>query len=331
MLGLTRGYGTRNDRFGYQNKIHRGAESMRSEDVSMSLRSSAGNHLSKSRKTLWKFSKRNPAGAVGGVILLALIIVAIFASLLTPFRYDRSVGSRLAPAGSEARAGGTMLFGADHIGRDLFTRTLHGGRTSIYVGLAAPLLGVGIGLLLGIASAYLGGVFDLITQRVVDALLIVPGLILAMVITLSFGFTLQVVIVAISINMIGGVSRVIRSHALALRETQYVEALRAVGASDTRIILKHLLPNSFAPAIVLFAVSIGGAITTEASLSFLGLGVAPPRPSWGGMLSTAQEFFRSGVHIVLVPGIAIGVMVLAVNLFGDALRDALDPRLRGRS
>ena len=149
--------------------------------------------------------------------------------------------------------------------------------------------------------------------------------------TPNFQFRVEIVIVAIAVNMVGGVSRVIRSHALVLRESQYVEALRAMGASNTRIILKHLVPNSFAPAMVLFAVSVGGAITTEASLSFLGLGVSPPRPTWGAMLSNAQQFFRTGIHLVLVPGFAIGITVLAVNLFGDALRDTLDPRLRGRT
>ena len=282
-------------------------------------------------RTAWKFTKANPAGGVGGAILIIVTLMAVFASLLSPFRYDRSVGSRLSPPGSEARDGNTMILGGDETGRDVFTRTLHGGRTSLYVGLAAPFLGVGVGLLLGIASAYFGGIVDLLTQRVVDALLIVPGLVLAMVITLSLGFRVEIVIVAIAINMVGGVSRVIRSHALVLRESQYVEALRAMGASNTRIILRHLVPNSFAPAMVLFAVSVGGAITTEASLSFLGLGIAPPRPTWGAMLSNAQQYFRTGVHIVLVPGIAIGITVLAVNLFGDALRDTLDPRLRGRS
>ncbi len=282
-------------------------------------------------QTAWKFVKANPAGGVGGVVLIIVTLMAVFASLITPFRYDRSVGSRLSPPGSEARDGSTMVLGGDESGRDVFTRALHGGRTSLYVGLAAPFLGVGVGLLLGIASAYFGGIIDLMTQRVVDALLIVPGLVLAMVITLSLGFLVEIVIVAIAINMVGGVSRVIRSHALVLRESQYVEALRAMGASNTRIIVKHLVPNSFAPAMVLFAVSVGGAITTEASLSFLGLGVSPPRPTWGAMLSNAQQFFRTGVHIVLVPGIAIGITVLAVNLFGDALRDTLDPRLRGRN
>ncbi len=285
----------------------------------------------RTRKTVWKFTKANPAGAVGGAILILFLILAVMATIISPFRFDRSVGSRLSPPLSEARDGSTMLLGGDEIGRDVFTRTLHGGRTSLYVGLAAPLLGVGVGLLLGLTSAFLGGLFDLLVQRLVDALLIVPGLVLAMVITLSLGFRMEIVIIAIAINMVGGVSRVIRSHALALRESQYVEALRAMGASNTRIILRHLVPNSFAPAMVLFAVSVGGAITTEASLSFLGLGIAPPRPSWGSMLSNAQQFFRTGIHIVLVPGITIGIAVLAVNLFGDALRDTLDPRLRGRS
>lgn len=285
----------------------------------------------KAIQTAWKFTKTNPAGGFGGAILIIVALAAVFASLITPFRYDRSVGSRLSPPGSEARDGNAMYLGGDESGRDVFTRTLHGGRTSLYVGLAAPFLGVGVGLLLGIASAYFGGIIDLMTQRVVDALLIVPGLVLAMVITLSLGFLVEIVIVAIAVNMVGGVSRVIRSHALVLRESQYVEALRAMGASNTRIILRHLVPNSFAPAMVLFAVSVGGAITTEASLSFLGLGVSPPRPTWGAMLSNAQQFFRTGVHIVLVPGFAIGITVLAVNLFGDALRDTLDPRLRGRT
>ena len=282
-------------------------------------------------QSAWKFAKANPAGGVGGVILIVVILLAVFATFLSPFRYDRSVGSRLSPPGSEARDGNTMILGGDETGRDIFTRTLHGGRTSLYVGLAAPFLGVGFGLLLGIASAYFGGIIDLLTQRVVDALLIVPGLVLAMVITLSLGFRVEIVILAIAINMVGGVSRVIRSHALVLRESQSVDALRAIGASNARIILKHLVPNSCAPAMVLFAVSVGGPITTEASLSFLGLGVAPPRPTWGAMLSNAQQYFRTGVHIVLVPGFAIAITVLAVNLFGDALRDTLDPRLRGRS
>lgn len=231
---------------------------------------------------------------------------------------------------TEARVGGRMLLGSDEIGRDVFSRVLHGGRTSLYVGLIAPIVGIGLGVVFGVASAYFGGVVDLLFQRLIDSLLIVPGLVLAMVITVSLGFGMQSVIIAISVSLIAGTSRVIRSHVLSLREMQFVEALRAAGASNARIIFRHLIPNSLAPAMVLFALSVGGAITTEASLSFLGLGIVPPRPSWGNMLANAQNFFRVGAHVVLVPGFSIGVCVLAVNLFGDALRDALDPRLRGR-
>ncbi|MBI4306750.1 MAG: ABC transporter permease [Chloroflexi bacterium] len=259
-----------------------------------------------------------------------MFMLVVLADVISPFALEKPVGARLRTPLTDARSGQTMLLGSDEIGRDVFTRALHGGRTSLYVGLAAPLLGVSLGMLLGVTSAYFGGLFDLLVQRLVDTILIVPGLVLAMVITVGLGFSMEVVILAIAVSMVGGTSRVIRSHALSLREMQYVEALRAAGASHARIVLRHLVPNSFAPVIVLFAVNIGAAITTEASLSFLGLGIAPPRPSWGNMLSNAQNFFRTGTHIVLVPGIAIGICVLAINLLGDALRDALDPRLRGR-
>ena len=167
-------------------------------------------------------------------------------------------------------------------------------------------------------------------QLLVDTLLVLPGLVLAMAITVAFGFTTLVVIIALAVNVIAGTSRIVRSHALTLTQMQYVDAARATGVSNWGIIFRHLLPNSMAVSIVLFTVSMGSAITAEAALSFLGLGIQPPTPSWGNMLSNAQTFFDLGPHIAIAPGATITVAVLAINLFGDSLRDVLDPRLRGR-
>jgi peptide/nickel transport system permease protein len=234
------------------------------------------------------------------------------------------------PLFAESRDGRMMLLGSDQLGRDLLSRMLHGGRTSLAVGILAPLVGVTIGTLLGITSAYFGGVVDLMVQRVVDALIVLPGLVLAITIMAVFGFSMTVVILAIAVNMIGGVSRVVRSRALSLSQAQYVEGARAVGASNFRIILHHLVPNSISVSIVLFAVGIGSAVIAEAGLSFLGLGIQPPTPSWGNMLTNAQTHFNQGPHVAVIPGLTIVVVVLSINLFGDALRDAIDPRLRGR-
>ncbi len=183
---------------------------------------------------------------------------------------------------------------------------------------------------MGIASAHYGRWFDLLSQRLVDTLLVLPGLVLAMAITVAFGFTTLVVIIALAVNVVAGTARTVRSHALTLTQMQYVDAARATGVSNWGIILRHLLPNSMAVSIVLFTVSMGSAITAEAALSFLGLGIQPPTPSWGNMLSNAQTFFDLGPHIAIAPGAMITVAVLAINLFGDSLRDVLDPRMRGR-
>ena len=193
------------------------------------------------------------------------------------------------------------------------------------VGITAPLIGVTLGTILGIASAHYGRLFDLLSQRLVDTLLV-----LAMAITVAFGFTTLVVIIALAVNVVAGTARTVRSHALTLTQMQYVDAARATGVSNWGIIFRHLLPNSMAVSIVLFTVSMGSAITAEAALSFLGLGIQPPTPSWGNMLSNAQTFFDLGPHIAIAPGATITVAVLAINLFGDSLRDALDPRMRGR-
>lgn len=276
------------------------------------------------------FFRAHPIGGISAILLLGILILVMLADLSTPFKFDRSVASRfLAPLAVNSD-GHRLLLGSDEIGRDVFTRLLHGGRTSLYVGLAAPLLGVSLGALIGVVSAYFGRAADLFAQRLVDVFLTLPGLVVAAVITIGLGFTMKVVILAIAVSLVAASSRVIRAHALTLRQMQYIHAAEAIGASHWRIIFRHLAPNSFAPFIVLLVVNVGTAITTEAALSFLGLGISPPTPSWGNMLTTAQQYFEHAPQLALVPGLAIAIVVLNVNLFGDSLRDALDPRLRGK-
>lgn len=290
---------------------------------------SLGSRTSRARNALLDFGRSHPTGAAGGFILCVIILLVVLAPIISPFRFDRTVGRQLLPPMSQATLEeGTLWIGSDELGRDVVSRLLYGGRVSMFVGIMAPLIGVAFGTVLGIASAYFGKVFDLLVQRVVDTVLILPGIVVAMTITVAFGFTVPVVIVALAVSFSASSVRVVRSRALTLSGMQYVEAARAIGSSDTRIIFRHLVPNSLPVSMVLVAVSVGGAITAEAALSFLGIGIQPPIPSWGNMLTRAQASFDLAPHIAIAPGLAITVVVLAINLFGDSLRDVLDPRLR---
>ena len=274
--------------------------------------------------------RQNPAGAVGAFVVLAVLIGAIFAPFITPFEYDSFASSRYTKPMGNSMDGSLMLLGSDNLGRDQFTRLLYGGRISLLVGFVSPIVGVAIGTLLGIVSAYYGKWTDLLLQRITDTLLILPGLIILMTVTASFGFTITVVLLALALfSMIGSI-RVVRSHVLGLRGAQFIDAQRAIGSSDLRVIFIHLLPNTLPVTVVLIAVGIAGAIVAEAQLSFLGLGIAPPVPTWGNMLNGAQARFDLGPHLAIWPGIFISVTVLGLNLVGDAVRDIMDPRLRGR-
>ncbi len=277
-----------------------------------------------------RFARRHPIGATGLLIVIIVSVLVALAGFIAPFPFDRTISSKLLPLFSDNNQGKMMILGSDELGRDIFSRLLHGGRTSLMVGISAPLIGVAAGTLLGIASAYFGGLVDLILQRFVDTLIMVPGLVVAMAITVVFGFSTGVVILALSVNLVGGTSRVVRSHALSLTQMQFVEGGKAIGAGNWRIMLRYLVPNSLAVSLVLFTVGIGNAIIAESALSFLGLGIQPPIPSWGNMLSNAQTYFNQGPHVAIIPGLTITLVVLAVNLFGDSVRDAVDPRLRGR-
>ena len=264
------------------------------------------------------------------LFLLLQIFFVGTAGLLTPFQHHRTIAAKTRPPLTESLDGELMLLGSDELGRDVFTRLQYGGRTSLFVGVTAPLLGTFLGTLLGIVSAYRGGTVDLLLQRVVDAVISLPGLVLAMAVVLAVGFTVWGVISALAFGYVANTARVVRSHALSQVRMEYVDAARALGASHSRIIFRHLLPNSMAVSLVLFTVGVGAAIVAEAGLSFIGLGVQPPTPSWGNMLTFAQQSFRFGSHIAIIPGVTIAVTVLSINLVGDTLRDILDPHLRGR-
>lgn len=283
----------------------------------------------RARAAALDFARSHPTGAFGGVALAVVIALVALANVISPFRYDRTVARQLLPPMSDATLQeGTLWLGSDELGRDMVSRMLHGGRVSMFVGIMSPLIGVALGTMLGIASAYFGRWFDLLLQRLVDTVLILPAIVVAMTITVAFGFTTPVVIVALAVSFCASSVRVVRSRALTLAQMQYVEGARAIGGSNSRIIFRHLVPNSLPVSMVLIAVSVGAAITAEAALSFLGIGIQPPIPSWGNMLTRAQLNFDLAPHIAVAPGAAISLVVLAVNLFGDSLRDVLDPRLR---
>ena len=271
------------------------------------------------------FTRRSPMAAFWGLVSIAIITMAVLAPKLAP----------LDPLKADFRAMGKPpmeghWFGTDQIGRDTLSRTIHGSRTSLIVAVSAVLLGTLVGSLWGLASGYLGGRFDIISQRIIEFLQAFPDLILAMAIAMALGAGTTTVIIAIAITRIPFGGRVIRSVVLSLKEMSYVEAARGIGASKLRTMALHILPQCVAPFLILATTHLGVAIIIEASLGFLGVGIPPPTPTWGNMLSDA---LNSGLvppwWLVLFPGVAITITVLAFNLFGDGIRDALDPRLRG--
>jgi len=268
------------------------------------------------------YARRYPLGVAGAIILIVFVLTAVFADVVAPFDpLTTNARVSLAPPSS------VYLIGADMMGRDMLSRMIHGARISLAVALGATCIGSGLGAMLGLASGYLGGWFDLIVQRLAEIMQSLPLLVMALVITASLGPSLTNTIIAIAIPLIPNVARVIRANVLSLRELNYVEAARAVGMGQARIALLHVFPNTLAPLIVLATAQLGSTILTEASLSFLGLGVPEPYPSWGRMLSeSSAEYIRSAPWLVIFPGLAISLVVFGANLFGDALRDILDPR-----
>ena len=284
----------------------------------------AGANVSGRWSALRFLASRYPLGALGAVIMAAFVFAALFAEFIVfhdPFATNA--------ARSLAQPGAENWMGADNFGRDVYSRIVFGARISLAVGIGSTLLGCLFGVALGLVSGYMSGWVDLLVQRVIDILQALPLLVLALVMAAALGPSLQNTIIAISIPLIPSVARVIRANTLALREQPFVEAARAIGMSDLRIALRHVLPNTMAPLIVLGTAQLGAAILTEAALSFLGLGIPEPFPSWGRMLSeSAAEYVRTAPWLVIFPGIAISLVVFGTNLLGDAVRDLLDPRQR---
>jgi peptide/nickel transport system permease protein len=257
--------------------------------------------------------------------MLLILAAALFADVLTA--YDPIATEA---AHTLARPSSDHWLGTDHLGRDIYSRIVHGARVSLVVGLISTLLGSGLGGVIGLLSGYVGGKTDLVSQRLLDILQGLPLLVLALVMAASLGPSVSNVVIAISIPIIPRAARVVRASVLSIREMQYVEAARAIGIGHLRIAFRHILPNTIGPFIVLCTAQLGSAILVEAALSFLGLGVPEPYPSWGRMLSvSAAEYAQKAPHLVLFPGAAISLAVFGSNLLGDALRDTLDPRLRG--
>ena len=273
-----------------------------------------------------RFYRRSPLGAVGVGIILFLIVMAVAGPFVAP--HDPL---ELAVAEKYSNPGwGSSLLGGDNFGRDVLSRILHGAWRSLVVGVIASVAGTLVGGLLGLVSGYYGGKTDAIMQRFVDILMAFPVIILALALLTALDRSMNTLIVAIAVPFIPYGARVVRASTLVLKETQYAEAARAIGASDARIILRHIAPGCFAPYIVVATGLVGVAIITESALGFLGLGIPPPTPTWGEMLSNALTNLLFAPYLAVTPGVFITLAVFSFSVLGDSLRDVLDPRLRGR-
>lgn len=275
--------------------------------------------------TLIRLVRTKPLGLVGGIIIVALILMALFAPFLSHYP-AAEIHPKFKLLGPSAK----WWFGTDNLGRDIYSRIVYGARVSLKVGFLAVLFSIVLATMIGVASGFFGGIADIVVQRIVDAMIAFPGLVLILLIVAIWGNTLNNVILALAFFGIAGNSRIMRSATLAVRNQTYIEAARAMGASDLRMIVWHVLPNVVATAITLATLGLGTVILTEASLGFLGLGVPPPNPTWGNMLSgQARQFMQQAPWLAIFPGVMLSLAIFGFNMLGDALRDLLDPRLRG--
>ena len=271
-------------------------------------------------------ARKQPLATGGGAIVVAMIFMAVFADFITFYDPEANALEFMLVAPDEK-----FFLGTDQFGRDVLTRIIYGARTALFVGFTAAFIGSTAGLILGVASAYFGGTFDLVVQRIVDVIMAFPLIILALAVVATLGPGTQNVIIAITIPFIPQCARVVRSNALAIREIPYVDAARALGFGHARIIMRHMVPNVMAPYLIMLTSFLGQAILLEASLSYLGLGVQEPTPAWGLMLQGgAEEFAESAPWVAIWPGVAISLAVFGFHLFGDGVRDTLDPKLRSR-
>jgi ABC-type dipeptide/oligopeptide/nickel transport system permease subunit len=273
--------------------------------------------------SLWRRARRLRNLAIGGALVGLLVVVAVAAPLIAPFDpvLDADLNNYLRPPG------GPFLLGTDIFGRDVLSRIVYGARVSLGVGIAVQASALAVGVALGLLAGFYGGGVDTLIMRLAEVIFAFPGLLFAIAIMAIIGPSLSNVFLALGLVSWTALARVVRGQVLSLKEQEYVEAARAVGASNRRIIFRHILPNTLAPVIVLVTLGIGGAILAEASLSFLGLGAQPPTPSWGSMLSAGRDYLLQAPWLSLYPGMAIFLTVMGFNLLGDGIRDLLDPRM----
>lgn len=269
--------------------------------------------------------REKPLGAFGAIVFLVFLFCGVFADLIAPYGMNQiSPINRLKPPSWQ------FPFGTDHLGRDMLSRTIHGAQLSVIIGLSAAALATVISVVIGIVSGYAGGRTDMVTQRGVDAWMSFPDLVILIVVVSVLGPGMSQIIGTLGLLFGIAGSRIIRSAVMSVRENMYVHAAQSIGASTWRILWRHILPNVMAPVIVLFTLRVGTVILVESGLAFLGLGVPPPAPTWGGMLSgSSRTYMFQGPWLVIVPGLCLTLVVYATNVLGDALRDLLDPRMRG--
>lgn len=276
-------------------------------------------------RAVWLFARRKPLGAISGVIVLAMLVMAVFAEGIAPYGYDDTVrGARMKPPSA------AHWLGTDNLSRDIWSRVVYGARVSVTVGFATIALGTLCATALGVSSGYFGGKYDLVVQRIVDAWMSFPYLVIILSVMAVLGPGLLNVILSLSIIVAATGSRVIRGVTISVAQHAYVEAARAIGCGHARILFRHILPNVTATIIILSTIGLGAIILAESALSFLGFGVPPPYPSWGSMLSgSGRTYMYRAPWMAIWPGVAISLAVFAFNMLGDALRDVFDPRLRG--
>lgn len=289
----------------------------------VTLREHEAEPVSSLWKDAWIRLKRNKLSVGSGIFLLLLILVAIAAPLLTPYSpYEGDLSLVFDPPSS------SYLIGTDELGRDMVTRLIYGARVSLSVGIIVQVASIIVGTLIGLASGYFGGIVDIVLMRMVDIMYAFPNFLFAVfMVSILEPSTSSIVLV---LSFVGWpiVARLVRAETLSLREQEFVLAAQLVGVPDWKIMMRHILPNTLSVLIIQFTIGIAGVIMAEAGLSFLGIGIKPPSPSWGGMISKGRQFFRTYPHLALYPSAILGITVLAFNFLGDGLRDALDPRLR---
>lgn len=271
----------------------------------------------------WKGIRKNKLAMFGLAMILILILVAVFADVIAPYRVDAQDLTQ-----KFMKPGGTHIFGTDEFGRDIFSRIVYGSRYSLMIGAVAASLSAVAGMLVGALAGFYGGKTDNILMRLIDIMLAIPSTLLGISIVAALGNGIRNVIIAVAIGAVPAYARIVRASILSVKEQEYIEAARSIGASDYRIIMKHILPNCLAPIIVQITMSVAKAILEASALSFIGLGVQPPSAEWGAMLSAGRAYIRKAWWIVTFPGLAIAMIIFGLNLFGDGLRDALDPRLK---